>query len=787
MRLSFLAVLFLFSNFVFGQQFTINGKVVNHAQISIDKVTIQVLNSNLSALSDEDGNFSLNINPGIYILRFSSVGYAPVNRKVVLDQSVKLDVKLEPANNRLGEAVVTAYKKETDPQKIPTSISVIDGQAVQDLYLWDIKDASAFVPNLNSASPGDNRNITSIRGISTSSYDPAVITYIDGVGQFNLDSYIPYLQNVERIEVLRGPQGTFYGRNALGGVINIITKKPTNKRNGFLELHSGNYGQQRYSVGFRSPLIQDKLYVGLSGLFNKAGGFYTNDFNNSRYDKNNTTYGNAFLKYLISNSWDFTLNYKQVANRNDGAFALVMGKEDALKDPFHLNQNALTKMIDNTKNASLSLNNYGKKVNFSSQTAYQKNHRYYDQPIDSDFSPLDAMSLVNNYGDKWNKVEVFTQEFKLSSSNHSSSPFNWTGGAYLFYQDNPTKIGMYYGDDAGLIGMPVTNITSILTNTINSKGGALFGQLGYKLSEKLHFLAGARYDYEEQKVKGSEDLQLEDSSVQVIQQEIRGKANFNAFTPSASLRYDLGEDNSFYGSYSRGFRAGGLSPVSSDPEEPAFRPFDPEYSDNFEIGSKNVFFNHRMMINLTAFYTRVFDAQVPTFVLPDAVTITKNTGEMNSKGLEVEFNGKVIPGLDIFANFGYTHARYANFNMETSNDDYSKDNTQLKGNRPVFTPDWTGALGANYSRALGAEKEQELVFGIYGKYLGDQYFDLKNNIDQKAYGLLNGNITYKNDGYSFSIWGQNLTNETYIDYAYDFGAVHFGNPMTYGVTLRKVF
>ena len=193
MRLSFLAVLFLFSNFVFGQQFTINGKVVNHAQISIDKVTIQVLNSNLSALSDEDGNFSLNINPGIYILRFSSVGYAPVNRKVVLDQSVKLDVKLEPANNRLGEAVVTAYKKETDPQKIPTSISVIDGQAVQDLYLWDIKDASAFVPNLNSASPGDNRNITSIRGISTSSYDPAVITYIDGVGQFNLDSYIPYL------------------------------------------------------------------------------------------------------------------------------------------------------------------------------------------------------------------------------------------------------------------------------------------------------------------------------------------------------------------------------------------------------------------------------------------------------------------------------------------------------------------------------------------------------------------------------------------------------------------
>lgn len=160
---------------------------------------------------------------------------------------------------------------------------------------------------------------------------------------------------------------------------------------------------------------------------------------------------------------------------------------------------------------------------------------------------------------------------------------------------------------------------------------------------------------------------------------------------------------------------------------------------------------------------------------------------MNSKGFEVELSAKAISGLDVFANFGYTHARYADLNIETSNEDYSKDNVQLKGNRPVFTPDWTGALGANYSHFLGEAKDQKVVFGVYGKYFGHQYFDLNNTVDQKAYGLLNANLTYETEGYSLSLWGKNLTNNTYIDYAYDFGAVHLGNPMTYGVTLRKVF
>ncbi|TCK80753.1 TonB-dependent receptor [Albibacterium bauzanense] len=780
-KLFFLFAFLISTQLAFGQNFTLNGKVVNENNIGLANVTVQILNSNHSGQTNENGDFSFNhITKGFHTIRFTSLGYASENRTISIDNNITIEVELAQISNRLDEAVVTAYKQENDPQELPLSLSVFDEKKVEDHHIWNIKDITAMVPNLNSSNPGDNRNVTSIRGITTTSYNQAITTYVDGVSQFNLDTYIPYLQDVERIEVLRGPQGTLYGRNAMGGVINIITKKPTNQQSISAEINLGNHGQQRYLLGLRTPLVKDKLFFGASGLYNKLDGFYTNDFNDSNYDKQHTTFGNFFLKYLPNEHWTMTLNYKQVANRNNGAYPLVFGKEDALNNPFHLSQNALTEMVDNTTNASLSLNHYGNAVNFSSQTAYQSNQRYYKEPIDSDFSPYDAITLINNYGKDWNNVKVFTQELKLSSVTNSISPLSWTGGAYLFHQDQPEKQGIHSGNDSA---PEDAGTTSILTNKSLRNGIALFGQVGYKLLSDLQILAGIRYDYEHVKHNGSEELELANSDIETIQPNISGSASFHAFTPNVSLRYDLGEESNIYGSYSRGFRAGGLSPIAStEDNQPALRSFKPEYSNNFEIGSKNVFLDHKLQVNIAAFYTRVYDAQVPTLILPDAVTLTQNTGRMNSKGIELEVNAKALSNLDIFANLAYTHARYTDLNIGQEGE-----NVQLKGNRPIYTPDWTSMLGAKYTYSFGKEKSQSIIINTYGQFLGRQYFDLNNTIDQKAYSLLNANVGYENNGYSVTVWGQNLANTTYLDYAYDFGAVHLGNPVTYGVTLRKSF
>src|SRR5690606_12826242 len=214
-----------------------------------------------------------------------------------------------------------------------------------------------------------------------------------------------------------------------------------------------------------------------------------------------------------------------------------------------------------------------------------------------------------------------------------------------------------------------------------------------------------------------------------------------------------------YGSYTRGFRTGGISQLSSDPTEASLRPFDPEYSDNVEIGAKNMLLDRRLEVNVAAFYTRVHDAQVPTLVLPDAITVTQNTGRMESMGLELEATARVVRNLSLWGNAAFTHARYLDLNTAGE-----EGNVQLKGNRPVFTPDWTGFLGAK--DVLRIVTSEQIQVGVYGEFVVHQYFNVVNTVGQEAYSLMNAHIGYSFQGYELTLWGQNLAEKHYTDYAY---------------------
>ncbi len=765
---------------------SIQGTINNKQSQPIFNATVYLLNTNYAAITNTTGNFVIaNVHAGSYTMVASAPGYATINQNISVGdiKANTINITLEDAINQLDDVIVTAEKKEEMVQRIPAAVSVLTSKAIDDYRLWNTKDLTAIIPSLYAGNPGDGRNITSVRGITSTSYDPAVTTYIDGVNQFTLDTYIPQIFDAERIEVLRGPQGTLYGRNAMGGVINILTKQPTNNTNGFVEASIGNYGRQRYIGAVRTPFIKDKLYFGASLLYDGMNGYYYNDFNNSKFDKQHSFGGNYYLKYLPSSTWAITLNAKHVANRNDGSFPLAGSVDEAFSNPYHLNQNAVATLVDNVFNASLSANYSGRGFNFSTQTSYQSNYRYYAQPIDGDFSPVDAITIINDYGKKWNNVKVLTEELRFTSPA-SASKFKWTTGAYFFYQNTPNKQATHFGKDAILVGSPDSNYAIINTTKAKSFGAAVYAQGNYAITNKLNFIAGLRYDYQHSKQEVLGEYQPDGSPAPVFetQPDTSGKVSYSAVSPMASLAYKASVNTNIYLTYSRGYRTGGLTQLGSDPSQPPLYAYKPEYSNNFEIGFKNTLLNNRLRANIALFYTNITNAQVPTLILPDAITVTKNAGKLESKGIEAELATTPVKGLQLIYNFGYTDAKYTALKLSKNGEE-----VDLSGNKQIFTPDVTSLLAAQYNIAIVPSKKLSLILRGEWSYLGKTYFDLSNTIKQDAYSLFNIKTGVTLNHLELYFWMRNMGDKKYVSYAYDFGAVHLGDPKTYGFTLKVSF
>src|SRR5450432_3665681 len=757
------------------------GEIKEEKGIPVPGATIHVLNTEVFVVSNDSGRFTLpDLPKGNYSVEISAIHCARIEREFQIPMDKKITITLPLATMQLDAVVVTAEKQELNIQNVPISITALSSREIEAYRLWANKDLKGIVSNLYTADPGDGRNITSIRGIVSTSYDPAVVTYIDGVPQFTLDTYIPQLFDIDHIDVLKGPQGTLYGRNAMGGVINIFTKQPDDQVHVSFELSSGNYGLERYAFNFSTPIVKGKLYLGAAVLYEASDGYYINDFNNTNFDRQHRTADNGYLKYLLNPKWSFTLNMKNLWNRNQGAFPLDPTIELALANPFHLDQNAIGEMVDNSLNTSLQVRYTGAKMDFTSLMAYQSNYRYYKAPVDGDFSPLDIISIVNDYGKQWNNVNAWTEELRLSSPTASASPLKWALGSYLFLQSAPNKQGVHFGADAALAGSPDSNYTIINTTKIKNKGLAFYGQLEYALSKKFAVAGGLRYDYQESNAEVS-GLYLPDGSTVGFptQADTSGKTNYHALTPMLSVSFHASDNAHIYASYRQGYRTGGLTQLSSDPSQPPLYPYQPEYSNNYEVGFKSNYFKNRFHANLAFFYNTVTDVQVPTLILPDAITVIKNAGELVSKGFEVELEGLIVKGLEMTYHFGYTHATYSDGTLSSNGGQVS-----LDGKRQLFTPDMTSMLALEYSGALPK------LLGVNGfirgewYYFGRQYFDLANTQFQNSYQMLNISVGISYSFFSISTWMRNITNTRYVAYAYDFGAARLGDPYNYGVTMK---
>jgi iron complex outermembrane receptor protein len=338
-----------------------------------------------------------------------------------------------------------------------------------------------------------------------------------------------------------------------------------------------------------------------------------------------------------------------------------------------------------------------------------------------------------------------------------------------------------FGQDAWMIGVPDGNFSTINTTKALSSGIAFFGQATYTIGKKLDITGGLRYDYErkEQSVLGEYQPDGSPTPIFETRPDTSATVSFNAFSPKATLAYHLSDANTLFASYSRGFRAGGMTPLSSDPSQPPLYPYDPEFSNNIEIGSKNVLLGNKLSVNVSIFYVKVNDAQVPTLVLPDAFTITKNAGKLTSKGVDLHVSATPVKDFQIEYNLGWNDATYDELKVPQNGEE-----VDLEGKSQIFTPNVTSMTALQYGIDLGKAR---IVLRGEWMMLGKQYFDLANSISQSSYSVFNTRLGVVVNKFEVMLWGRNLGDETYIAYAYDFGATHLGNPRNVGMSVRMNF
>lgn len=614
----------------------IKGSIKSKTGEAISFANISVLNSSNGTVSDKGGIFYLDLKKGKHQLLFSAVGYANKVQSIeVADQNLTIEVYLSDNTQVLGEVVVTANKREEDILKVSTSITSLSAKKIEYTRTWGLGGLTALVPNYTYQELGvPFQQVQSIRGIQVFSENPAVATYVDDVNSLDILANGFALTDVERIEILRGPQGTLFGRNAMGGVVNIITKKPTNKTTGFAEASVGNLGLQRYTAEYKAPMIKDKLFFGFSGLYQNLDGYWKNDTtgtgttdktaNGRLVGGEKHLYGNLFLKWLPAKRLSLTLNLKGQRDwsNNTGFYVSQADRDQALANPDKISLSRVGEHERDILNTSLVAKYFGNKFSISSISAYQTIRLSFK---DIDFPGFFHSFYNSTIGEKLPPQKVFSQELRINSN--SNGKLQYSAGVYGFSQ-----VGYEPTTNLAFESPFFPNTYSIFRNRANNFGLAGFGELSYQITNQLKVTAGLRYDYEkrESTFNGFGDAVLSSGVLTTIKPDTTVNGNYSAISPKVALSYALNEHSNLYISYTRGFRAGGVN-AQRVPANVRLT-FDPEYSNNFEAGYKASLADNKLSIGASAFLIQWKSLQFFNPISPNEFATT-NVGDAQSMGV----------------------------------------------------------------------------------------------------------------------------------------------------------
>lgn len=695
----------------------------------------------------------------------------------------------------LEEVLVTARKREENLQSVAIAVSVVSAQTIADAGLVRLTDVTQLVPNMayqenisNKATNFSLRGITSSGGLGN---DPGIGVYVDEVyvsreSGFNVD-----LLDIQRIEVLKGPQGTLYGRNTAVGALNITTKKPSRELEGTVLADIGDYDYRRFGVLVSGPLTET-VAGKLSVVDFERDGYLDNTYGGTVNTVDYTTWRGQLL-WAPSERLEFLLTGDYREDESDGNNLVTRTQGEPLDKNYKVSIPDSGYEDVQARGLSLRIDYDWDSVLLTSITSW--NDLDEDYQNDQDWSPLDALT-----GFDTRENEQWSQELRLTSLGDSR--LDWVAGIYFYHQEFDARQNSLNGPDTvyaafGLtdlvgtgisptsIGLPVGSVEITATSTIESDSYAAFANVDFELNDYWSINAGLRYSKDEKDlnyVQVSDPLAVAFGFVPL---DIKDDIDDDEWTPTLSFNWTPQEDMLVYAKYSRGYKAGGFNnSISSTASAVAF---DAETLDAYELGLKSSWLNNTLRVNGAIFHMEYDDKQESAFVAGVGYVQT-NAGKATSDGAEFEVQYVPQENWIIYGSVGYADAEYDEYIIDEFSD-YS-------GNTLARAPEWTARLGSqvewSFTHYLKGMLRVDCVYQdeFFTQARNDPFFaaDTQNIVNARLR-LSDADMTWQ-----VTLWGRNLTDDDNINTidgpsTFFFPTYHYSliAPRTYGVELQYNF
>ena len=667
----------------------------------------------------------------------------------------------------IEEIVVTARKREENIQDVGLSVSALSETEIEDTFARDMRDLVFVSPNLvldDTAQGPGGVAATYIRGIGVSevekNFDPAVGVVVDGLFLGTMTGGITRAIDLEIVEVLRGPQGTLFGRNTIGGVLNLRRSQPTGELGGKVRASAGNYDTRRID-GLLNFGIGETFAAKLTGTWEDQGdGYYDNV--NTGHDDGALEYQSFGVNLLATPSDTLALEYTGQFERTDQDTPplLNVGQPGQLFcDAFGFcspdlstptsgdrlaTSQALVGPGDATFDADTHLFEARWDINETLRLDYIFGSWETEETVLTDW---DAVAPVLFHTTRPAEYEQTTHELRLTFDSPDSR-VRGTAGVYLWDSEYEIRLRSFIG-----FAVPNQVLDLPQTSQQDSESWALFTEIDVDLTEDLTLTIGGRYTRDEK------------DSAQIGVVTATADDSWNEFTPKAGLRYRINNDVMVYGTYSVGYRSGGFN-GRVDSVETATTPYDQETVDNYEVGIKTEWLDNTLRINAAYFFMDYEDKQ-EELQLPSAtsgtgqVTLVTNASTAEVSGLEIDVLYNPTANLSFRGNVGLLDAEYDEFQFVGATGLVDFSNLDIRR-----APDLTASISAVYEWQIGEVRAWSLI-GWH--HIGDHEVDFANKpeLTNDSQDLVNASINFERGPVRVSVYGHNLTDEDGYSIGFD--------------------